>query len=335
MPEKLSPYRSYGQKLISLFARLLFSGEKHSLIGLSQMLGCSKQTVLRLVEDIRMSYDVDIEETMKETRRYYRIKTAGRTPPALPLTDMEINVLLMCRAFAENLLGVKFFNEAAMALEKSRVLLPQNKALSFHHFTSFKPGSIDYTPYEDSIRRILQAMEEKRICKIAYKSITAKRAKIFYIMPLKIFSHHDTIYLSARLATKPGRPYQTPLFDPLLAIHRTKKVELTDRPFEFPRDYNFEKTFNQNFGIIKEDAFEVEVEFKGYAANYVSERIWSPDQKIIKKGKGKVRLILNASSDPELITWLLSFGDEARLLKPEYLQKKIKNIANKIQDYYT
>ncbi|MCD6571159.1 MAG: hypothetical protein J7L53_10695 [Deltaproteobacteria bacterium] len=94
MPEKLSPYRSYGQKLISLFARLLFSGEKHSLIELSQMLGCSKQTVLRLVEDIRMSYDVDIEETMKETRRYYRIKTAGRTPPTLPLTDMEINVLL-------------------------------------------------------------------------------------------------------------------------------------------------------------------------------------------------------------------------------------------------
>jgi predicted DNA-binding transcriptional regulator YafY len=79
----------------------------------------------------------------------------------------------------------------------------------------------------------------------------------------------------------------------------------------------------------------VEVEFKGYAANYVSERIWTPDQKIIKKGKGKVRLILNASSEPELTTWLLSFGDEARLLKPEYLQKKIRDIANRIQDYCT
>jgi hypothetical protein len=75
-----------------------------------------------------------------------------------------------------------------------------------------------------SIRKISQAMEEKWICKIAYKSIAAKRANIFYTMPLKIFSHHDTIYLSARLATKPGKPYQTPLFDPLLAMHRTKKL---------------------------------------------------------------------------------------------------------------
>ena len=45
--------------------------------------------------------------------------------------------------------------------------------------------------------------------------------------------------------------------------------------------------FKQNFGVIKEDAFEVEVEFTGWAAKYVSERIWSPDQKIVQNN-GKV-----------------------------------------------
>jgi len=39
---------------------------------------------------------------------------------------------------------------------------------------------------------------------------------------------------------------------PLLTVHRMKKVELTDRSFEFPEKYDFEKTFNLNFGIIKE-----------------------------------------------------------------------------------
>jgi len=60
MPEKLSPYKSYGEKLISLFARLMFSGQSHSLAELSKMLKCSKQTILRLVNDIRKSYGVDI-----------------------------------------------------------------------------------------------------------------------------------------------------------------------------------------------------------------------------------------------------------------------------------
>ena len=38
MAEKYDPYKSYGEKLIGLFARLLFSGESHSLTDLARML---------------------------------------------------------------------------------------------------------------------------------------------------------------------------------------------------------------------------------------------------------------------------------------------------------
>ena len=65
MAEKIDINRSYGEKLISLFVRLLFSGESYSLTELSQMLGCSKQTVLRLLDDIYKAYNVKIEERME------------------------------------------------------------------------------------------------------------------------------------------------------------------------------------------------------------------------------------------------------------------------------
>jgi predicted DNA-binding transcriptional regulator YafY len=105
-------------------------------------------------------------------------------------------------------------------------------------------------------------------------------------------------------------------------------VELTDRKFEFPKNYDFEKTFKQNFGVIKEDAFQVEVEFTGWAAKYVAERIWSPDQKIHKKN-GATKLTFSASSEPELVSWVLSFGGEAKLIAPDWL---IENIKQKIAD---
>ena len=69
----------------------------------------------------------------------------------------------------------------------------------------------------------------------------AARTKTFYIKPLKIFSHKDSVYVHACLARAPGKPYREPEFNPLLAIHRIKKVELTDRLFEFPKNYDFEK----------------------------------------------------------------------------------------------
>jgi predicted DNA-binding transcriptional regulator YafY len=225
-------------------------------------------------------------------------------------------------------MGKELFEEAGRALEKNHATLPADKAPSPQNFGSFRSGSIDYTPHQHTIRALIEAMENRKICKVTYKSIMASRAKTLYIKPLKIFSHKDSVYVHACLARKPGKPYKEPEFDPLLAIHRIKKVELTDRKFEFPKNYDFEKTFKQNFGVIKEDAFQVEVEFTGWAAKYVAERIWSPDQKIHKKN-GATKLTFSASSEPELVSWVLSFGGEAKLIAPDWL---IENIKQKIAD---
>ena len=131
-------------------------------------------------------------------------------------------------------------------------------------------------------------MEARKVCRITYRAISTQRPKSFHIKPLKIFSHRDTLYLHAQRAKEPGKPYHAPDYDPLLAIHRMKQVEITERTFEYPADFDFEKAFNRHFGVMKGEAFKVEVEFTGWAAQYVSERIWSPDQKIKKVGKDRI-----------------------------------------------
>ena len=295
MPRKNSD-KTYGEKLISLFARLLFTREPHSLSDLARMLDCSKQTVLRLIEDIERSYKVNIEWSMEGRRRFFRLKTLGQQPPTLNLTVTELHTLYMCSSFAEHLLGRQFLEEATRALEKGRALLPKETHFSSHHFASFRPGTIDYTPHQESIRTLLEAMEKSRVCKISYRAILAKKSKTFYIKPYRLFSHQDTVYLHAGLARKPGQPYKEPAFDPLLAVHRIQKAELDERPFTFPEDYDFEKIFNRNFGVIKEEAFEVKVEFVGFAAGFVAERIWSP---------GPANSAVAGRKDPSLLQRLL------------------------------
>ena len=179
MPEKRDPYSSYGQKLISLFAALLFSRQRHSLIELSRMLSCSKQTVLRLVDDIKMSYGVDIEESIESRKKYYRLKRRVGVDPTLNLTESEISVLQMCRAFTEHLLGRQLFEDAAQALLKSQAHLPENQRVDSRHFATFIPGSIDYTDHHQIIRRLIKAMDEKKVCKITYKRMMVDRGQNF------------------------------------------------------------------------------------------------------------------------------------------------------------
>ena len=328
MAEKRDIYRSYGEKLISLFVRLLFSGESYSLTELSRMLGCSKQTVLRLVNDIRMAYKVNIDERMEGNRKYFQIKRSAAVPVTYSLTEMELNILEMCRDFTAHLLGDKLFEEATRALLKSRTLLPGKREKSSRIFGSFRPGTIDYTPHHDTICTIIEGMEARKVCRINYRAIMEKKGKTFYIKPLKLFSHNDTVYLHAQMAKYPGKRYQEPDYDPLLAVHRIGKIEMTDRGYEFPGDYDFEKTFNRNFGIAKEDAFEVEIEFTGWAANYVAERIWSQDQKIVRKGRDKILLRFSSSSESEVSSRILFFGEEAKLTEPDWL---VQNISHRIR----
>jgi predicted DNA-binding transcriptional regulator YafY len=42
-----------------------------------------------------------------------------------------------------------------------------------------------------------------------------------------------------------------------------------------------------------------------------------------------------ASSEPELISWVLSFGDEAKLLKPDWLVDDVKKAVNRMQVAYS
>ncbi|NDY73090.1 hypothetical protein DO021_15515 [Desulfobacter hydrogenophilus] len=333
MPKKRNSSKTYGQKIISLFAHMMFTGKKRSLSELAQMLDCSKQTVLRLIDDITLSYSVKIEESYHGRQKYFRIERPKTILP-VNLSETELGVLQMCHAFAKHLLGKQLFNEATTAIEKSRSQLPPKCNPSSKHFASIIPGSIDYTEYHQIILDLISAMEDRQICKIKYKSISESKAKLFYIKPLKIFSHKDTMYLHAKMAIFPGRPYKEPEFDPLLAVHRIEAIEETDTHYEFPGDYNFEKAFNQHFGVIQGKAFQVTVEFSGWAADYVAERIWSPDQSITHTEDGKIVLMFTSSSEPEIISWVLSFGVEVKVLQPILLAEKIKKNISDMQLIY-
>jgi predicted DNA-binding transcriptional regulator YafY len=321
MPRKKDPDQNYGQKLIRLFTTLLFAGEPKSLIELSQQLNCSKQTVMKIVDDITQCYSVRIEDLYKGRRKYYLIRAPKAFKKALAVTAEELAVLEMCRTFTKHLLGQKLFEEAANAIGKAWLSLSDGHKAGSSHFANVIPGTIDYTPYYPIILALIQAMEGRRVCLIRYQRLTADSAKKFFIKPLKLFSHKDTLYLHARLARTPGKPYREPEFDPLLPIHRIKSLDLTDRNYEFPTTYNFEADYNQTFGVMNNETFQAEIEFSGWAAYFVQERTWSPNQKITKHPKGHISLKFTASSEQEVISWVMSFGPEAVVIKPKWLRK--------------
>ncbi len=327
MQKKQTPDRSYGEKLIRLFARLMFTGQKHSLTELSDFLGCSKQTVLRLVDDITLAYDVPLRDEMRSGRKWVWIERgdhhAGQEPAAL-LSEGEHRTLQMCRAFTEHLLGRDTFDEIERAIEKSGNHLPAGVE-DGSVFGVVRSGVIDYTKHEDVLRTLLAGMEDRRVCQVKYRSLGAPAAKTFHIKPLKVFAHRETVYVHARRARSPGQPYKAPSYDPLLALHRFEAAKLTDEAFRRPAGYDFEKVMNQGFGVWTQKRFRVVVELGGWAASFARERTWSPDQKVDELPEGRLRLAFWSTSEPEVMSLLLGFGACAHLFEPADLVAKLRD----------
>ncbi len=338
MPRKRSPDTSYGQKLVTLFARLLFSGEWHGLAGLARELDCSKQTVLRLIDDITLSYHIKLETDLRGGRRYFRIRRSVPAEPAAMLTPQEMDALLMCRAFTRHLLGNDGFQQAERALVKASQLLAdddgEDGALGGSRFGVFRPGSIDYTPYLGYLQTVTEAMRERLVCEATYRRPGQRRAKTFRFKPLKVFSWRETIYVHGRYAAMPGQKFQDPGHDPLWALQRFKDLRKTDVAFKPPADYDFEKALNLEFGMLRGDPFRVVAEFTDWAADYVAERQWSPGQTLEWLPGGVLRLSYDAVSLPEVVTWVLSFGAMCRAIGPAELVQGVKARLAEVEAVY-
>ncbi len=331
MPKKMNPDLSHSEKLIKLFAILFFRPGRRSLTQLADHLGCSKQTVQHLIQKVESGFSVNIERQTIGNRLYYVFNSPRKFPPAAMLSTSELNSLQMCRAFTEHLMGNKQFSDTMLALEKSTLLLPSGDNLPESHFGVMRFGHIDYSPFQKQLITLVEAMEKKRVCEISYRKIGEKRAKVSRIKPLKIFAQNEAVYVHARYAKMPGKPFKAADYDPLLALQRFKSVTMVDTRFVFPKNYDFNRTMNKQFGVIHGKQFKVVAEFKGWAGGFVAERNWSPDQKISHKKDGLVRIEFSSSSEPEVLTWILRFGDEARLIGPENLvddlKKRLADIA--------
>ncbi len=325
MQIKKDPDASYGEKLIRLFARLLFTGRRYTLAELARSLACSKQTVLRLIDDITGGYGVPIRDEIRGNRKYVWIERCEAcAEPAALLTESEHRTLQMCRAFTEHLLGGETYREVERALEKSARHLPPGVEPEGGGFGVLRSGVIDYTAQEGILRTLIEGLDRRRVCEIAYRSLGADAAKVFRIKPLKIFAHRESVYVHARKARMPGKPYRTPKFDPLLALHRFESVTLTDTPFRRPAGYDFEKVMNRGFGVWNQKRFRVVMDLTGWAAALAGERTWSPDQTIEKRGDA-TRLSFWSTSEPEVASLVLAFGAHARLVKPASLAAQVKD----------
>lgn len=299
-----------GNKLLRLFQLLMIDGRRHFQRDLEEYLNCSKQTVLRLIDDIESVIGVNLTSGLENRKRWYQIRSLTRS--SLGLEFEELRYLSICRDLAAPYLPEQVRKRIDKSIFNFSMLMSDTAyadrdKIQGTQFSFYSKGRIDYTPYFEHISKLVKAKEEKLICLVSYKAAGAIRAREHRFAPNQIVSMNNALYILGATVTE---DFQSMRHLINLAIHRIKEVVLTDKPilFKMSSDQNL-------FGLPWHEPRTFKIRFKsGKVADYVRERIWSDSQRLVELGNGDLLLEIVTRSEPELTAWVRSFGEEAKFL---------------------
>lgn len=327
MQPKLNPDASSSSKMLHLYSLLIFSGRKHTLSNLAERLQCSKATILRLITDIELA---EVLETGKDGKeRWFRINKTNSSFKNV-FTHENIQQLVLCRDILFGLLPEDMRNELEKTVEIAADLLIDKTVREYSLVpiaVSRVKGAIDYTPFQQIITKIMQAIPNKRICTVVYQSVKSEVEREFVVAPMRLVAYRESLYVECwRIKCQEGEE----VFQPMtLAVQRIKSFQPSRKKHEF-QEYPDNKT--ASFGFVSQSPLRLRVRFDRSVAQYVSERQWSNDQVLSDCSDGSVDLLFTTSNKEECFSWILSFGQLAEILEPPDLrfefEEKISLLLN-------
>ncbi|MEI6880568.1 MAG: WYL domain-containing transcriptional regulator [Bacteroidota bacterium] len=111
------------------------------------------------------------------------------------------------------------------------------------------------------------------------------------------------------------------------ALDRLTHLEISNRKFDFPKNYNIEESYRYCFGIISpndEEPQDILLSFNPYQGKYIKTLPLHETQQVIIDNENELQVKLKLCVTHDLLIELLSFGDNVKVLQPKSLAEEIK-----------
>lgn len=185
---------------------------------------------------------------------------------------------------------------------------------------------------EGVVEKVLEAVKNNYLLDFNYFSKWEPEERHRKIMPFQLVFDGGSMFLYGA-ASRDKSP--NPRLFNLSKMHDVQVI--TSRTFELPSNFRFREAFEKGrFGAFQYDeAYDYKIEVTGEARNIVREYIWADNQIIEENQKeGTTTISFTSSQWIPVFRWLLSFGENACPLEPDWLVEQWKQTVEKMVKKY-
>ena len=178
---------------------------------------------------------------------------------------------------------------------------------------------------------ILESLKKNIVLKMTYQSFCRDEANTFEMEPYCLKAFKQRWYLAGR----------SPYYDRIMiyALDRIHQLDLTDHSFEYPKDFKAENYFDDCFGIIADQNYDVEtVKLKVSAeqAKYLNSLTLHGTQKEIERTDEYSIFTVRLRPTFDFQQEILSMGSDIEVLSPKWFRddtaERVKAMWNKYKE---
>lgn len=190
-------------------------------------------------------------------------------------------------------------------------------------------GEVALPSKEKVLDDIIQVLQDSHRARLVYRSAEGQRSALS-VQPLSIAIYDHQLYLIARRTDGTFHPYR---------FARIERVTRLPQRAQYPpqTEYDPEQVFRDSIGVYVDDRFpvqDVEVLVSKRWKTFMESHRWHRSQRLISTKLGYL-LRMRVRICPELERWVLGFGAEARVVRPEALRARVARISGEMHALYS
>jgi proteasome accessory factor B len=296
---------------------LLDAAEGASIYDVAERFGVNPRTALRYVQALQRAGEPLYEEIVGR-RKLWRIMPTARRQ-AITLSVSQMVALFLSRRVFDFLAGTGFREDLDDVFAKLEATLRRKDSTAVRNLDR-KVFDVNearhlYEGRIEDVNDIITALLREERLRVTHEGVSGGR-KTFVLEPYTLLVYKKGLYL-AGLSRRHGE-VRTFALDGFRAV-----TWLRGDRFEYPADYRPEQLTEGAFGLIRgKQRVRVRIWFDARVAHYVRRRMWHPSQRF-RPSRGGIEMRMDVHGTVEIISWVLGFGQRARVLEPEVLRAEV------------
>jgi predicted DNA-binding transcriptional regulator YafY len=120
----------------------------------------------------------------------------------------------------------------------------------------------------------------------------------------------------------------------LFRLERISDLVETEERFLYPRDFSLEDYFSSSWEVYQGEPCRVRIRFSSKVAPIFKASRHHQSEMIEELPEGDIIYTVEVKGTTEIMRWVLGFGEDAEVLQPEELRKRIKKLASRLLALY-